>query len=239
MENKDILLVTGASSDLGSNLIRETYKNYRKIWAHYNSSNDIVEKLRDELGDVICPIQADFSSAECTIAMIDTISETGELPSHIVHFSAPKARNLQFRKTTWNDYQIELDTSLRSITMILQEFLPHMSKENFGRVVFTLSAYTIGIPPKYQSIYVTTKYALLGLMKSLSVEYADKGITVNAVSPEMIETKFLSELPDLIIEQNAINRPNGRNLTVGDVVPTIIKLLSDDNTVTGENIPIL
>ena len=238
MTNNKILLVTGASSDLGSKLIRDTYKNYNKIWAHYNSSVDIVDELKEELGDVICPIQADFSSIESTSRMIEEIKKSGEYPNQIVHFSAPKARNLQFRKTTWNDYQLELDTSLRSITMILQAFLPNMSKDNYGRIVFMLSAYTIGMPPKYQSIYVTTKYALLGLMKSLSVEYADKGITVNAVSPEMIETKFLSDLPDLIVEQNAQNRPSGCNLKVEDVVPTIIDLLKDDS-VTGENIPIL
>ena len=237
--NNKILLVTGASSDLGTSLIRDTYKDYKKIWAHYNSSTDIVEKLREELGDVICPIQSDFSSVESTSRMIKEIIQSGELPSHIVHFSAPKARNLQFGKTTWSDYQMELDTSLRSITMILQAFLPNMSKENYGKLVFMLSAYTIGVPPKYQSIYVTTKYALLGLMKSISVEYADKGITVNAISPEMIETKFLSNLPSLIVEQNAMNRPNGRNLAVDDVVPSIIKLLKDDNLTTGENIPIL
>ncbi len=239
MENKDILLVTGASSDLGSALIRDTYKNYKKIWAHYNSSAYIVEKLREEFGEVICPIQADFSSVDSTSAMIDTILISGELPDHIVHFSAPKARNLQFRKTTWDDYQIELDTSLRSITILLQAFLPNMVRENYGRIVFMLSAYTIGVPPKYQSIYVTTKYALLGLLKSLSSEYADKGITMNAVSPEMIETKFLSELPRLIVEQNAQSRQNGRNLSVEEVIPFIVDLLSKDNTITGENIPIL
>ena len=239
MKNNKILLVTGASSDLGSKLIRDTYKNYDKIWAHYNSSADIVNGLKEELGNIICPIQADFSSSDSTLRMIEEIKKSGEFPNHIVHFSAPKAKNLQFRKTTWDNYQYEMDTSLRSITMILQVFLQGMAKENYGRIVFMLSAYTMGMPPKYQSIYVTTKYALLGLMKSLSVEYADKGITVNAVSPEMIDTKFLSDLPDLIVEQNAQNRPSGCNLKVEDVVPTIINLLKDDNTVTGENIPIL
>ena len=236
MESNDILLVTGASSDLGSSLIRDTYKNYKKIWAHYNSSADIVERLREELGDVICPIQADFSSFDSTLNMIETIRNSGELPNHIVHFSAQKYKLLQFRKCSWDDYQIELDTSLRSITMILNEFLPNMVKEHYGKVVIVLSSVTIGEPPKFQSTYVTTKYALLGLMKSLSVEYADKGIIVNAVSPDMIETKFLSELPSLIIEQNAQKR---KNLIIEDVIPVIEELLSNNNFVSGENIPII
>ena len=84
-----------------------------------------------------------------------------------------------------------------------------------------------------------TKYALLGLMKSLSVEYADKGIMVNGVSPDMIETKFLKDIPDLVIRQNAERSPLKRNLTIEDVVPTFDFLLSDAaDTITGQNIGI-
>ena len=84
--------------------------------------------------------------------------------------------------------------------MILQAFIPKMSKQNYGKIVFMLSAYLLGIPPKFQSPYITVKYALLGLMRNLASEYAAKGIMVNAVSPDMMETKFLSELPELIKE---------------------------------------
>ena len=97
----------------------------------------------------------------------------------------------------------------------------------------------IGMPPKFLSPYITVKYALLGLMKSLAVEYAGKGITINAVSPDMMETKFLSGIPELVIEQNAKNNPLGRNLTVDDVIPAFEYFLSEKaNVVTGQNIGI-
>ncbi len=100
-----------------------------------------------------------------------------------------------------------------------------------------LTAYVIGVPPKFQSPYITVKYGLLGLMRNLAAEYAGKGITVNGVSPDMIETKFLSQIPELIIEQNAKNTPMGRNLRVEEVVPTFEYLLSDGaDLVTGQNI---
>ena len=239
MENDKVLLVTGASSDVGLALLRKISGGYRRIWAHYHSNMEGIKALQEEFGDVIVPIQADFGSRESTKAMIETIEASGDLPDHLVHLSAPKARNLQFHKTSWEDYQRELDTSLRSVTEILQAFLPKMAKKKYGKVVFMLTAYTIGMPPKFQSIYVTTKYALLGLMMSLSSEYASKGVTVNGVSPEMIETKFLSELPQLIIEQNAQASPLGRNLTASDVLPTFEYLLSEGaDGVTGQNIAI-
>lgn len=121
--------------------------------------------------------------------------------------------------------------------MILQDFIPKMSKQRYGKIVFMLSAYVVGIPPKFQSSYITVKYALLGLMRNLASEYASKGVMVNGVSPDMMETKFLSELPDLVKEQSAKHNPLGRNIRVDEVVPTIEYLLSPaSDIVTGQNI---
>ena len=237
MSDNKVLLVTGASSDVGIQLLKNIGKNYKKVWAHYHCSMDGVETLRREIGENIVPIQADFSSAESTKAFIEQIKQSGDYPDHIVHLSAQKAKNLQFHKHTWENFQKEIDTSLRSITMILQEFLPKMSKKKYGKVVFMLSAYVIGIPPKFQSAYITVKYALLGLMRNLASEYAAKGVMVNAVSPDMMETKFLSGLPELILEQNAKKNPLGRNIHVEEVTPTIEYLLSSaSDIVTGQNI---
>ncbi len=237
MSNEKVLLVTGASSDVGAELIKNVGKNYEKIWAHYRSSATIIDELRKQVGKQIIPIQADFRDLKSTEDFIENIYVSGDIPDHIVHLSAQKAHSLQFHKHTWESYQKEIDTSLRSITMILQSFVPKMAKKKYGKIIFMLSAYLLGVPPKFQSPYITVKYALLGLMKNLAAEYAAKGIRVNAVSPDMIETKFLSELPDLIKEQSAKNNPLGRNIYIHEVVPTIEYLLSNgSDMVTGQNI---
>ena len=55
----------------------------------------------------------------------------------------------------------------------------------------------------------------------------------------MIETKFLKDIPELIVKQNAMNSPTGSNLIVEDVIPTFEFLLSDhSNSITGQNIAI-
>ena len=239
MRDKKILLVTGASSEVGSELIRRVGKNYTKVWAHYRSSIDTIDLLRADLGERIIPIHADFSDIDSTANLISIIKESEDIPDHIVHLSAQKAHNLQFHKYSWDSYQNEIDTSLRSITMILQAFIPRLAKNGYGKVVFMLSSYLFSVPPKYLSPYITVKYALLGLMRNIASEYASKGITANAVSPDMMETKFLSELPELIKEQNAKNNPLGRNIYVDEVVPTIEYLLSSgSDVVTGQNIGI-
>ena len=237
MKDKKILLVTGASSDIGCALLKKIARNYDKVWAHYYKSSVVIQELKKELGNHIIPVQADFSDIGSTQKLIDEIKAQGDILDHIVHLSAPKAHNLQFHKNIWDNYQNEIGISLRSITMILQSFILGMAGQRYGKVIFMLSAYLLDVPPKFQSPYITVKYALLGLMRNLAAEYASKGIVVNAVSPDMIETKFLSELSELVKEQSAKNNPMGRNIYVEEVVPTIEYLLSPgSDVVTGQNI---
>lgn len=234
-----VLLVTGASSDVGMKLLREVYTQYGRLYLQYRTMNSAFENLIRELSGQadIVPLQADLSDMDSVGELIRRIKETEVLPDNIVHLAAPKANNKQFHKEKWDQFETGWEVGVHSIIAVLQAFLPSMVKQKYGRIVLMLTAYTQNNPPKFQTSYVTVKYALLGLMKSLSAEYADKGITVNGVSPGMMETKFLSGLPELIIEQNRVNSPLGRNIYVEEVIPVIRHLLSDlGASITGQNI---
>ena len=240
MKENKVLLVTGGSSSVGLGLIVEVEKEYNTIWVHYNNSADRVNELKGRFGDKIKPVKADFSKEEDVINLIDTISDSKEIPDHIVHLAAIKSENKKFHKFNWNEYQDMIDTSLKPAVLILKKFLPLMSKNNYGKVVFMLSSFVNGATPKYQSPYIVSKYALYGLMRNLAAEYIEKGINVNAVSPDMMETGFIDNIPDIIKVQNAENSPLKRNLKVEDVIPALKYLLSDGSgTVYGQNIVIM
>lgn len=239
MKDNRVLLVTGASSEMGRALIRRIYGNYSRIYAHYNSSAESLEELREETGDRLFPVRADFADVSSVEDLVENIRREGILPDHIVHMVSPKLRLQKFKKTSPADFEEGIDISLLSIVRILEAFLPDMAKRKYGKVVFMLSADTIGTPPSFQAPYVTQKYALLGLMNSLSAEYASYGVTVNGVSPDMTETRFLSEIPDTAVRLNAEKSPLHRNLTPGDVAPAFEYLLSDGaDAVTGVNLPV-
>ena len=237
-----VLLVTGASSDVGAALIQRVAGNYDTIAAHYGRSRDRIEQLQNEFGNKIIPLQADFTDEASTASLAETILGRCLAPAHWVHLpsNAESAMNQRFSKTTWAAFERELSISLRSAVILYQAFLPSMSKMRHGRIIFMLSFHVEKHPPvKFASAYTTVKYALLGLTRTLSAEYSDKGVTVNAVSPSMIDTKFLDGVPKLIVQKNAEASPIGRNLNVGDVVPTFEFLLSDGaGCVTGQNIEV-
>lgn len=232
-----MLLVTGASSDVGQALIRKVAGNYDKVLAHYCHNAEPVEALQREYGEKIVDFQADFSDLSSVESMADEIEQLGFSPDHIVHLPALKVSAQKFHKTDPSQYLDGFHASVVSAVVLLRRLIPAMCKRHYGRIVIMLTSFTLNAPPKYQAPYITTKYALLGLMRDLAGEYAGKDVMVNGVSPDMIETKFLSDMPELAIQQNAANSPAGRNLTVEDVIPTFVYLLSDGaGMITGQNI---
>ena len=219
--NEKILLITGASSDIGVKLIDEINKEYDYIIAHHNSDESKLIEIKRNLGEKLIPIKGNFKDEKATYKFVEEIKNIGKIPTHILHLPAGKCENIKFSKLTWSKFQEDIDIALRSLVIILNNFLPTMAKNKYGKILIMLTSYTNNIPPKYLASYVTSKYALLGLVKALANEYADKGIRINGISPSMIETKFLANIPELIVKQNAINSPTGTNLKVDDVVPTI------------------
>ena len=226
------------SSDLGTAYIGDKGPEYARIIAHYHHDNDKFAALRADYGDRITPIQADFGDRGSVLRFVEAVKASAPAPTHVLHLVSPPAGSVRFHKCTVDDYEKMMQVSFYSIVEILRAFLPAMQKAGFGRIVFMLSAYVKIPDPKYAAPYVAAKYALLGLMKDIAAEYASKGITANGVSPQMIETKFLQEIPELILEKQRIAGPLKRLLTTDDILPVMHMLLSDAAAVTGENIGI-
>ena len=76
--------------------------------------------------------------------------------------------------------------------------------------------------------YVTAKYALLGFVRAAASEYAGKGVTINALSPNMMETKFLSHLDARSIEMNAQGSAMRRNISLDETCAALEYLLADE-----------
>lgn len=237
MEQKT-LLVLGASSEVGRKLIEAVYEDYGLIYAHYAHGDGKLKELKDRIGGKLHLIQDDFSSSDAGNAVIEAIDKNGIWPEHVVHLPSAKVTNVRFTKVKYEEVEQYLNVGLRSAITVSQAVFKRLVKEEReGKEICVLSSYVNGIPPKFMLPYVTSKYAMLGYVRALSAEYADKGIMVNAVSPGMMETEFLTNIFDHAIEDNAAKSPLGRNLYVDEVIPTIKFLLSDGaDRITGQNI---
>ena len=230
------LLVLGAGSELALKVIEKEVGDYDRIIAHYYRSVEKIAELKEKFGEKIIPIQADFSSLESTERFVQELKKYTDIDS-VLHLPANRIQYNKIYKTDWKAVQLELDVQLRSIWMVISRIMGNMIERKTGRIVFVLSSCTANVPPKFLGGYTTSKYALLGLMKALSSEYAEKGIMVNAVSPGMMDTKFLEFIPDFVKEDTKNKNPLKRFANPDDILAVIEMLLSDKNTfITGQNI---
>ena len=250
-------LISGATSDVGRALIEQLLAADADALVLAQGCGDL-----DKLAPLVAahpgrirPFDVDLSDPY----KVDTFCQllAGQpAPTHFVHLPALPVVNTRFKGFDEARFAKDWEIQVHSAVKLCKAVLPAMSKARFGRVLFIQTSYTLGAPPKNTAAYVMAKGALGQLCKSLAVEYArfgicllytsdaadDKarfGITVNCVAPSMMETNFLKDTPDLIVQAAAADNPMGRNATPADVVPAMAFLLSEEaRFITGVTLPV-
>ena len=154
----------------------------------------------------------------------------------MLHFAAPRIKMERFNKKEIKDYEIHFKIQFLSIIEVLKNILPKMKKQKKGKVLFILSSVTFSTPPKFWTEYVSMKYALLGLLKSLVSEYGEYGIQFNGISPSMIDSKLLDDLDPIVKELSKEAHPLKGLITKREIVEFIDFLITNDSKfLTGNN----
>jgi 3-oxoacyl-[acyl-carrier protein] reductase len=132
-----------------------------------------------------------------------------------------------------DDWDLVLQTNLSGSFFCIQQVLPGMIRERWGRIVNIASV--VGEAGNAgQANYVASKAGLIGLTKSLAQEVASRSVTVNAVAPGFIETDMTAGLNDQMKEQIKKGVPLGRFGKPEDVAAAVSFLCSDDASyITG------
>lgn len=231
-----VYLIIGATSQMGMAYMKRLNESNEKITiiALYFGEKSDLDNLNKELENVTMDfVECNLSNSQDVQRVIEYIKEKYTAPTHILHLAARKFEYVKFSKFDWDKTLLDLEIQVHSFAEIMKAFLPIMAKQKYGKVVAMLSSVTKGVPPKYLSSYIISKYALMGLINSLVSEYKEKGIQINAVSPTMVETNFLSEIDDRIIEMTAESSSMKRNVEIQEVVEAISYLMSDNSNYTN------
>jgi 3-oxoacyl-[acyl-carrier protein] reductase len=131
------------------------------------------------------------------------------------------------------DWELVLQTNLSGSFYAIQQVLPGMMRERWGRIV-NISSVVGEMGNPGQANYVASKAGLIGLTKSLAQEVGSRNITVNAIAPGFIETDMTHGLSIELKQKLLDETPLKRMGTPGDVATAVKFLASDDASfITG------
>jgi 3-oxoacyl-[acyl-carrier protein] reductase len=227
-------LVTGASRGIGKACAEVLASTGHRIVVAARS----VERLEETAsavrvaGSEAFVIEIDLSEAESIANGISkAVKEFGRIDILVNNAGITKdGLAVRMKQADW---EIVLQTNLSGSFYAIQQVLPGMMRERWGRIV-NISSVVGEMGNPGQANYVASKAGLIGLTKSLAQEVGSRNITVNAVAPGFIETDMTHDLRDELKQKLLGETPLKRMGTPLDIASAIKFLVSDDASfITG------
>ena len=233
LEKRNIF-VTGATGGIGGSIIETLNQNGANIIAS-GTNEEKLNRIKSKYKN-IKTINFNVSNHKKIDSLVEEVSDSfnGKIDG-LINNAGINNDNLSLRMSL-DEWQKVIDINLTSTFLLSKFFIKKMLKNKYGKIVNITSivGHTGNIG---QSNYAASKSGIIGMSKSLALEYAKKNITINCVSPGFIDTDMTEKIDEKfkaqLIEKIPINRL-GQPKDVANVVSFLMSDLS--NYITGETI---
>jgi NAD(P)-dependent dehydrogenase (short-subunit alcohol dehydrogenase family) len=204
-------IVTGGTRGIGAAITEMLACGGAHVAAGYSQSREQSEQLQRSLADRGCSVSIHQGNVgdpdDCARVVDEVLTEQGHVDFLINNAGITVDKTV--RKMSVDDWHAVLRINLSGSFYMTKAVLDTMCDRGYGRIVNISSV--IGETGNIgQANYATSKSGLFGFSKSLALELARKGITVNCVAPGFVDTEMLAAVPkpilDTIIESVPVQR---------------------------------
>jgi len=235
-QNKRTVLVTGATGGLGTAMCKELYKDGYRVVGNYHTKEKAEKwmKTMKEEGFDIQLFYGDVSDFDSAGEMIKKIeAEIGTVDTLVNN--AGITRDGRLLNMSKDDWHAVINTNLNSVFNCTKHVLGGMVERKFGRII-NISSVNGQRGQFGQTNYSAAKAGMHGFTKSLAMEVAKHGITVNTISPGYIGTDMVMAVPEKVLTQIIAQVPLGRLGGTHEVAHLVSFLASEETSfITGAN----
>jgi 3-oxoacyl-[acyl-carrier protein] reductase len=221
-----IALVTGAAQGIGREIALALAADGADV-AICDVNLEAAQKTAADIeatGKKSLAIKANVASSADVSAMIEQVVEKFGKIDILVNNAGITRDGLILRMKD-EDWDLVLSINLKGAFLCTKSALKYMTKQRSGTII-NIASIVGAMGNAGQANYVASKAGLIGLTKTIAREYANRGITANAVAPGFIETAMTQALPENVRQELAKQIPMGKLGTPGDVANAVRFLAS-------------
>lgn len=220
------VLVTGGSRGIGAACVKKFKDEGYEVFFIYNKNEEAAKKTE---------LQTGAKGFKADVSSFDNIKRVKELIGDIdiIINNAGISQIKMFQDITENDWDKMFDTNIKGMYVTVKTFLSGMINKKNGRII-NISSMWGETGGSCEVHYSASKSAVIGFTKALAKELGPSGITVNCVSPGLIDTDMNNELNEEDIKEIIDETPLERIGKADDVVDAVFYLASEKSSfITG------
>ena len=239
VSTRKVAVVTGGTGGIGTSICRRLVDDGYSVVACYFSGGhhekaQAWQTQQSADGYQIEIRYGDVCDWDSVAQMIRDINESIG-PVDILVNNAGITRDSSLRKMSVDSWRSVLETNLFSVFNVTRQVVDGMVQRGFGRIV-TISSINAEKGQFGQTNYAAAKSGMYGFSKSLALEVASKGVTVNTISPGYVETEMIMRLTPEIRDQIKSEIPVGRFGKPSEIARMVSFIVADEaGYITGAN----
>lgn len=234
-----IALVTGGSAGIGASISialagqgATVFIGYRKS---HEAANNIVKEIHAFKGKAEI-VQADVSDYNSIVEMSNHLKKQGSPVDILINNAGEIIRPGGWQEQDHNQIEKTIKTNLLSVIYTIKIFTPNMIKNNYGRIINISSTFAKTGAAAVLS-YTAAKAGVDNVTKSMARELGKFGITVNGISPAVVDTEMTRGAGEEFMEWATTNSPLNTLVKPDDISNAVLFLITQSK-ITGHDLTV-
>ena len=226
-----VAIITGGADGLGFALAKRLSANGARVGI-FDHDDSKLAAAKQALGSNARPFRVDVTQLESVKAAVDQLVSEFDRIDILVNCAGITGKtNLKSHEVDLADFDRVMNVNLRGSLICFQAVMPHMLRHNYGRVLHIAS-----IAGKEGNAgmlaYSASKAAVIGMTKVQGKDYAETGVTINALAPAVIRTAMVDKLPDVQVKYMTDKIPMKRCGTMDEFAAMAEFIVSPESSFT-------